>query len=191
MNSISFVKSNIDKLVEIFPQLSCSYEYDQFSNTHIIKVLPNATYANDESYASKEFEVTTKFIDLFPDESICFISDESLISVDSPIYEKTGLLFGINEQYDIKGWRTINNINQFNIASLSTITYVDMVKFPELIVPFQYIHFSHEISNLNFLQNKEILKSGDFGATFTINGINNSESEIDYIETNENFPLAA
>jgi len=191
MNSISFVKSKVDILVDSFPEIKCSYEHDVLSNTHIIEILPIHVYTSDDVYANKEIEIIDEFINNYPDESICFISEESLISVESPIFEKKGLLFGINEQYDIKGWRTINNLNQFNIASLSSITYVDMVKFPLITVPFQQIYFSHEISSFNFLQNKEILMLGDFGTTFTINGINNSESEIDYIEKSENLLLAA
>jgi|GEM_PF-403426 len=191
MNSISFVKSKVDILVDSFPEIKCRYEHDVLSNTHIIEILPIHVYTSDDVYANKEIEIIDEFINNYPDESICFISEESLISVESPIFEKKGLLFGINEQYDIKGWRTINNLNQFNIASLSSITYVDMVKFPLITVPFQQIYFSHEISSFNFLQNKEILMLGDFGTTFTINGINNSESEIDYIEKSENLLLAA
>lgn len=93
MKSIDFLKLEIDNLVMENPALRCRYEFDAHSCIHLIEVTPFSVYELDEKYIEFESKITFSFIDNFPNENICFISDDSLIKISNPSYTKIGLLF--------------------------------------------------------------------------------------------------
>jgi hypothetical protein len=96
MNSTEFIKEIINNLVELFPSIKCTYQYDASSYTHFIEVVPNKVYHSEKEYANEETKATLAFIDKYPHESICFITDDSIIKLDNPIYVKAGDLFSNN-----------------------------------------------------------------------------------------------
>jgi len=93
MSSIDFVKNIINDLVSSFPTIQCTYQYDISSNTHFIEVLPSSVYNLEKEYAIAETKATIAFIDKFPHEGICFITDDSIVKLEQPIYVKAGALF--------------------------------------------------------------------------------------------------
>ena len=95
MKSTDFLQLQIDNLVKENPSIKCRYEFDVHSGVHLIEVTPFSMYELNEKYLAFESEIIFSFIDTFPDENICFISDDSLIKISNPTYTKVGALFAI------------------------------------------------------------------------------------------------
>lgn len=192
MNSVEFITSQLDKLVNSFPELSCRYEYDELSNTHLIEILPLNVYKSDEAYENREIEITDEFLNRFPDEGICFVSSDSIISVISPIFHRTGTLFGINENFDHNGWRTIENINRYKIDHFSIINRVDFICYPTISNDYFSIGMQHNIIKFNYNYCEQFLNFSKFKNSFTIyvDSEFESEDEFSYNDSN-NLPLAA
>jgi hypothetical protein len=112
MNSTEFVKHTIDKLVIEFPEIQCSYQYKVSSNTHFVEILPSSVYKFDEKYAKAETKATLEFIAMFPDEGICFISDDAIVVIDKPDFVKSGsayylpqtIVFASKEELPVVNW---------------------------------------------------------------------------------------
>jgi hypothetical protein len=142
MSSIKFVKKVINDLVKKFPSIQCTYQYDISSNTHFIEVLPNNVYHKEGEYAKAETKATLSFIDKFPHESICFITDDAIIKLDNPIYIKAGDLFSstplptfampdLSFISELMNWKTPFNIGSWENKSLyDLITSFDVPAMP-------------------------------------------------------------
>jgi|SRR5690606_17383956 len=76
MKSKEFVINQINELIELFPDLTIKYEYEALSKSHYIQVLPIELYENNERYRNKEKSIYIDFIELYPCESISFVSAE-------------------------------------------------------------------------------------------------------------------
>src|SRR5690554_3557234 len=83
-DSRTFLKSNLKKLFLELENIEISYEYRVSSNTHIVEVKPTSIYRNCTKYIEKELALEASFYDNFPDESIHFISEESLTQIKTP-----------------------------------------------------------------------------------------------------------
>ena len=79
-----FTENRIRQLVQLFPNIKCSYKFEDFSNTHFIEVVPNAVYDTSVEYAKAEERFISDFFDLNIPESICFITDTSLVKMVDP-----------------------------------------------------------------------------------------------------------
>ena len=74
MNSFEYIISELNKFILEFPKTRVRYEHDNSSETHFIEVVPNEIYHLDTQYIQWESEMFDRFVDLFPEENICFIS---------------------------------------------------------------------------------------------------------------------
>ncbi len=104
MKSNNYIIQKIDDLVRAFPELKIRYEFDSFSDSHIIEVLPAKEYKDNTKYAKYETQLMFDFISEYPLEEIVFITEEDLVEIENPIYVKEGTLYGdinINELFDI------------------------------------------------------------------------------------------
>src|SRR5712675_260389 len=101
MHSIEFIKLRIEKFVNEFIYIRCAYKFDSSSNTHLIEVLPNSVYNTDEKYFIAEEKFISDFIDLFSNESICFITDTSLVRMNDPMFVKEGIEYNLFKQLDL------------------------------------------------------------------------------------------
>ena len=97
MTSNIFIKKQIDKLIELFPCLQIRYEIDAFSESHFIEILPIHFYKNDKFYISEEQRIISQFIQEYPFETITFLSEGDLFSIENPIYSKRGWEFDLKE----------------------------------------------------------------------------------------------
>lgn len=88
-NATELAKSIVDRLVVALPTIKCRYEYKDYSDTHMIEVLPLSVY-DSEAFESSAEPLLMEFISQFMGESLCFISDESLSSIKNSMYEVQG-----------------------------------------------------------------------------------------------------
>ncbi len=84
MTAKEYIKNIIQKLVNDHRNIEVSYQYDDLSDTHIIKVVPSEIYYNDESYKDIELSIYEDFFKKYPDQSLVFITSDSLIDIDNP-----------------------------------------------------------------------------------------------------------
>lgn len=115
MKSSEYIKSKIINLVNQNPHIKCSYEFDKDSNVHLIEIEPLSIYNTDQKYFDAESEITFSFIDKFPNENICFVSENSLIKVENPSFIKVGELFSV------LSFASISNLNIEQIKSVQKI----------------------------------------------------------------------
>lgn len=95
MKSKDFIINELDLFVRKFSQVRVRYEFRESSNAHFIEVSPSSVYNLDEGYITWELEMYDKFIDLYPYEGICFITNDALVGIENPVYIKEGLDFAI------------------------------------------------------------------------------------------------
>jgi len=82
-NSKNFIFEKLNILVNTFPELEIRYKHEEFSKTHLIEVKPCIIYKNNGDYMKIESSIDSEFNVYFPDELLIFISDDSLITIDT------------------------------------------------------------------------------------------------------------
>ena len=93
MNSKTFIITELDLLVKLFPQTRVRYEYDNDALVHVVEILPKDLYQFDEEYIAWENDMFDRFIATFPLENVCFVSEDSLVGIKNPIYTCQGVDF--------------------------------------------------------------------------------------------------
>jgi hypothetical protein len=84
MTAKQYIFKNLETLVNQFLEISFSYEYHPLSDTHFVHVRPLKDYTDNKKYQLAEVAFVDKFLDLYPTDSIAFVSDESLVTVSKP-----------------------------------------------------------------------------------------------------------
>ena len=84
MQAKDFIKSELNAFIERVPRTRVRYEYDKNALVHFVEVLPSEVYNSDSDYIQWEDDVYMRFVEAFPTESICFISDNALVGIENP-----------------------------------------------------------------------------------------------------------
>ncbi len=101
MTSVEYLKEKILELSVRFPSALFSYEYDQFSQMHLIQVKPQEIYDLDDVYKQIETKISIEFDNHFFPESVLFLSDSSLNQVSNPEFEIRGSFYGLRPEITI------------------------------------------------------------------------------------------
>ncbi len=88
-----YIKSELKNFIIEFPKTRVRYENDTNSNTHSIEIVPNEIYRLDKEYINWENGFFIQFINQFPDQNICFISDDAIVGIDKIDFELSGKEF--------------------------------------------------------------------------------------------------
>lgn len=107
MTSLEFIKQKLDELVNIFPTIKCSYEFDSFDNTHTVEVLPSSFYNNSQNFYQVSEAINSEFIEKFPFEGLFFIDDTDLMPISNAIFVVKGRDYEINPTYSFATPQTI------------------------------------------------------------------------------------
>ncbi|OAV66106.1 hypothetical protein Barb4_03037 [Bacteroidales bacterium Barb4] len=86
MDAKQYIRNELEKLIVSFPNVRVRYEYDKNAIVHFVEVVPNEIYHLDNDYIAWENKMTDKFIELFPTQNICFISDDALVGIENEEY---------------------------------------------------------------------------------------------------------
>lgn len=117
MKTKDHIIKKLNELVRLFPSIKVSYEIDENSNSHYVKVLPLKEFDTNDEYHKFETNFILSFIEQFPYEEIVFVSENSLIEVLNPIFEIEGNLFRKN----ILAWN--DDIWSNNLKTDSNLTF--------------------------------------------------------------------
>ena len=112
-----YIKSELKNFIIEFPKTRVRYENDTNSNTHSIEIVPNEIYRLDKEYINWESGFFIEFINQFPDQNICFISDDAIVGLDKIDFELSGKEFVSIETIipTSCGFNTSSNISINNI----------------------------------------------------------------------------
>jgi len=115
MNSKDYIKSRINKIINLFPTTRVRYEFIDHLKTHLLMVQPLDVFELNNEYKDLEADISIEFDNLFSPESILFVSEDSLNSVNNPELDIEGLLYGsVPKMYEIEN----------NIFDWSTQDYI-------------------------------------------------------------------
>ena len=84
MNPKDFVKSRLNELRNIFPELSFKYKFNPNTLTHIVDVRPLDCYKENPDYIKYEADFGFEFDNRFFPETILFVSEDSLTQISNP-----------------------------------------------------------------------------------------------------------
>lgn len=93
MNALDYIAFGLNEFIKSFPHTRVSYEYDIYASTHYIEVTPSDVYHLDKKYIEWEKSFIKAFISQFPDQNICFISDDAPVGLDRASFTLTGKEF--------------------------------------------------------------------------------------------------
>lgn len=127
-----YIKLELKKFIIEFPKTRVRYDNDINSNTHSLEIVPNEIYRLDKDYINWEDKFFDAFINKFPDQNICFISDDAIVGLDKIDFELSGKEFVATETIipTSYGFNTSSNISINNIH----ITSKDYTKSSNRIV---------------------------------------------------------
>jgi len=86
MKSIDFLSNSLEILHEKFSNCNIRYEFVANTKLHLVEVTPVEFY-NDEEYINEELILEKEFENLYLDEEIVFISENSLNKIENPLLE--------------------------------------------------------------------------------------------------------
>jgi hypothetical protein len=83
-----------------YSQISkCSYEFDEFDNTHIVEVVPSDFYNNSIELSKAMTEIDILFISMFPYEGLYFIDDKNMFPIKNLFYSVKGRDYDVVQKY--------------------------------------------------------------------------------------------
>ncbi|GAB6395587.1 MAG: hypothetical protein MdMp024_1899 [Bacteroidales bacterium] len=91
MNAKEYVRQQIESFLEKMKTARVRYEYDTTANTHVIEIVPSAIYHSDKTYIAWANDMFDRFIERFPDQNICFVSDDALVGIEHAEYTLEGV----------------------------------------------------------------------------------------------------
>lgn len=109
MQPFEYIKSELNNFILKFPKTRVRYENDNNSNSHTIEVLPNEIYLLDNNYITWEETFFDTFITQYPNQNICFISDNAIVGLDKIDFEIIGkeyvsyqtIAYNVNNQLNL------------------------------------------------------------------------------------------
>lgn len=83
MTAKNFVEEKLRFLTSIFDGIQIKYKYTPREKTHLVEVIPADFMVGNEDYFKEEAMILEEFDQLFPDESLDFISNDSDIRIEN------------------------------------------------------------------------------------------------------------
>jgi hypothetical protein len=84
MDAKEFIKNELSLFIKQFTKTKASYEYDSSTLVHFVEVVPNEIFRQNSDYINWEEDMYQRFISSFPDQTICFVSDDDPVRVEFP-----------------------------------------------------------------------------------------------------------
>lgn len=104
MTAKEFVINKINEIIEKFPDTKVRYEYDDFTSSHIVEVLPASIHVENDEYITFALDLFFEFNRLFPEETLVIIDDESLTEIENCEYEVKGKQYFHDNMYLDNSW---------------------------------------------------------------------------------------
>ena len=116
MNASDYIISELKVFLIRFSSTRVRYEYDTLSDTHFVEIVPNEVYNLNQEYIEWEGQMIVNFIGLFPDQNICFISDDAAVGLENVQFESLGTDF--NVLYSSDNHKTLIDDNSIVLSAV-------------------------------------------------------------------------
>ncbi|HXI01055.1 MAG TPA: hypothetical protein VNI52_12370 [Sphingobacteriaceae bacterium] len=93
MTAKQFVIESINKIVANFMFVQCRYQFDEFSDTHYVEVMPKGYMESPNAITDVQNAILLDFINRYPNQLLAFFSDDDLIQLDRVDYENRGICY--------------------------------------------------------------------------------------------------
>lgn len=97
MTAKDYIEEKLKELKSTFTDIQIRYGYDPDTGSHLVKIAPSYFREGNEDYFKEEAKIVDEFNQLFPSESIDFISEDSSIKI-----ENTDLELGSDESRTVR-----------------------------------------------------------------------------------------
>ena len=87
MNSKDFIKEKLNELFSKFGGIQIRYEYRANTQSHIIEIIPLSFFESNAHYMEFEAMIEDEFEQLFTNENIVFVSQDSLTEIKQVDFE--------------------------------------------------------------------------------------------------------
>jgi hypothetical protein len=109
MTPKEYIIDTLTKLTSEFNNIRCRYENDFISNTHFVEVVPRDVLESNEQFKTSEEKIMVEFISLFPDQNLCFLSDDALVGLDTIDFEIKGVLYDVFYSFNQHFYKVLND----------------------------------------------------------------------------------
>jgi hypothetical protein len=101
MTAQEYIITGLNNLIDTFQNITFKYKFDNIDNTHVILVEPLKEFEENKEYLIAESGFVYFFEKTFIQDTILFVSTDSLIKVDAPDLVFSSNLRGlfINEMF--------------------------------------------------------------------------------------------
>lgn len=120
MKSKEYIKTGLQKLLELYPQLTFFYQFDERTNLHQVLVDPKIEFVSNHAFQNDEADFIFDFDNLFFPESVVFISEDSLIRINSPefiLYTPSVLEESLDYSFNINDKAYLSGENNYALAA--------------------------------------------------------------------------
>ncbi|MCL2435624.1 MAG: hypothetical protein FWD09_05750 [Lentimicrobiaceae bacterium] len=145
MTAKEFIKKELSNFIKQFPQVRVRYEYHELSDAHFIEIIPNEVYNLNEEYLVWECDMWDRFVEHYPMEGICFISDDALVGIENAELALSGVGYGYTPISTAKESITFDSSSIFLqpivIGNVIDITLADPNKgnvIKKTKIPYEY-----------------------------------------------------
>lgn len=125
LEATNFIKDELRAFIIKFPSTRVRYEYDINANVHCIEVVPSEIYHLAESYINWENNLADKFIELYPDQNICFFSDDAIVGIKSVQFELSGSKY--KDLLSTNACKSYIDLSQINISNSTNYLDIDTI----------------------------------------------------------------
>ena len=112
MKSKDYLLDHLNNLVTKFPGISISYQFLKDINTHLVEVSPLSEYNENLDYKNAEADICYEFDETYTEETLLFVSEDSINRVTVPECIVSGLLFGLQPNVSVN--KPAETSNEYN-----------------------------------------------------------------------------
>jgi hypothetical protein len=87
MTPQNFIEIKLSALAKQFPHVCIRYGYDEIGQAHIVELTPANEYYSNIELDNSWMPISWEFYDLFENEDLTFITDDSWLKIENVILE--------------------------------------------------------------------------------------------------------
>ena len=133
MTSKEFIKEKVKELLDIFTDVRVRYCYSEEEGVHFIEIVPDYI-CNDDTFCEWESKIIDDFSEIYPAEGICFIPEDSIITIE----EAQWVLYGSDYSITSNGIATQHTQYRETATELSTPFLFSSVNVPIIDTSFKF-----------------------------------------------------
>jgi|GEM_PF-2734442 len=173
----NFIIDTMEMLVSTFPDMRVRYEDHFMSDSHFLEISPSVIFSDNKRYIQLEEEIYTEFRSKFPGQSLCFLTETSLVPLKNIDYVCEGGLYR-------KAMPTHSQYSPSLEINFSTVVA------EVLHEPISYISDSHQTASNSIIIDSPF-SINTFDIATGIVSANNSQSKIKLNNCTVSYAIAA